>query len=89
MNGNPRNAADRLRRGERVKFLLFWGHRPERDGRIGRGFLSQWRPAAFTVDGRTFATAEHRNGGRRPGCRGPGAVAGAESAGLRADARPG
>lgn len=47
------------RRGERIEFLLFWGHRPERDGRIGKGCLSQWWPAPFTVDGVEFATAEH------------------------------
>ncbi|ATY14517.1 DUF1768 domain-containing protein [Amycolatopsis sp. AA4] len=50
---------DRIPGGQRVKFLFFWGHRPERDGSVGRGCLSQWWPAAFTVDGRTFATAEH------------------------------
>ncbi|EIE99155.1 NADAR family protein [Saccharomonospora glauca] len=50
---------DRIRRGQRVEFLFFWGHRPERDGRVGRGCLSQWWPAPFTVDGREFATAEH------------------------------
>lgn len=48
-----------LARGERVKFLFFWGHQPEPDGRIGAGCLSQWWPAPFTVDGRVFATAEH------------------------------
>jgi len=47
------------RRGDRVKFLFFWGHQPERDGRVGAGCLSQWWPAPFTVDGRRFATAEH------------------------------
>lgn len=50
-------AADR--RGDRLKYLLFWGHQPERDGSIGRGCLSQWWPAAFVVDGVSFATAEH------------------------------
>lgn len=50
---------DRMRRGEHVEFLFFWGHRPERDGRVGPGCLSQWWPAAFEVDGRTFTTAEH------------------------------
>ncbi|WAL69029.1 NADAR family protein [Amycolatopsis cynarae] len=44
---------------ERGKFLFFWGHRPERDGSTGRGCLSQWWPSPFTVDGHTFATAEH------------------------------
>ncbi|WP_117213731.1 NADAR family protein [Allorhizocola rhizosphaerae] len=42
-----------------VKFLPFWGHRPQRDGSVGTGCLSQWWPAAFTVDGVTFASAEH------------------------------
>ena len=39
--------------------LFFWGHRPERDGSIGKGCLSQWWPATFTVDGHRFASAEH------------------------------
>jgi ribA/ribD-fused uncharacterized protein len=62
MDGNPHDVAEllnRMRLGERVEFLFFWGHRPERDGGVGRGCLSQWWPAAFVVDGRTFATAEH------------------------------
>jgi ribA/ribD-fused uncharacterized protein len=46
-------------RGERIKFLFFWGHQPERDGSTGPGCLSQWWPAPFTVDGIEFATAEH------------------------------
>ncbi|MEU9132036.1 NADAR family protein [Kitasatospora sp. NPDC048540] len=45
--------------GARPKYLLFWGHRPERDGRIGAGALSQWWPARFTVDGVGYPTAEH------------------------------
>jgi ribA/ribD-fused uncharacterized protein len=45
--------------GRRVKYLHFWGHRAERDGSVGAGCLSQWWPAPFTVDGRTYATAEH------------------------------
>jgi ribA/ribD-fused uncharacterized protein len=50
---------DLMRQGRRVKFLFFWGQHPERDGRVGRGSLSQWWPAPFVVDGRRFATAEH------------------------------
>jgi ribA/ribD-fused uncharacterized protein len=42
-----------------MKYLYFWGHRPERDGSTGRGCLSQWWPAPFQIDGRSFATAEH------------------------------
>lgn len=45
--------------GEPVKYLHFWGHQPERDGSLGRGCLSQWYPAPFTVDGVPYATAEH------------------------------
>ncbi|NEA51331.1 NADAR family protein [Streptomyces sp. SID10815] len=45
--------------GARVKYLYFWGHRPRPDGRVGPSCLSQWWPAPFTVDGVTYATAEH------------------------------
>ncbi|MER5864486.1 NADAR family protein [Kitasatospora sp. NPDC002040] len=45
--------------GARPKYLMFWGHRPERDGGVGPGSLSQWWPSAFTVDGVRYATAEH------------------------------
>jgi ribA/ribD-fused uncharacterized protein len=45
--------------GERVKYVHFWGHQPQRDGSVGAGCFSQWWPSAFTVDGVEFATAEH------------------------------
>ncbi|MFC6023580.1 NADAR family protein [Plantactinospora solaniradicis] len=45
--------------GQRLRFLFFWGHRPERDGGVGAGCLSQWWPAPFTADGHEFPTAEH------------------------------
>ncbi|WP_460755707.1 NADAR family protein [Myceligenerans cantabricum] len=45
--------------GAPVKYLHFWGHRPEADGVLGRGCLSQWWPSPFTVDGTTYRTAEH------------------------------
>ena len=45
--------------GQRVKYLFFWGHRPQRDGSVGSGCLSQWWPSAFTVEGVPFASAEH------------------------------
>lgn len=50
---------DLLASGVKAKYLLFWGHQPQRDGSIGSGCLSQWWPSPFTVDGRRFATAEH------------------------------
>ncbi|MFD8234224.1 NADAR family protein [Streptomyces sp. NPDC059696] len=48
-----------VRAGARIRYLHFWGHRPRPDGRIGASCLSQWWPAPFTVDGVTYATAEH------------------------------
>ncbi|MCX5393498.1 NADAR family protein [Streptomyces sp. NBC_00094] len=45
--------------GDRVKWLLFWGHRPHPDGRLSASCLSQWWPAPFVVDGVRYATAEH------------------------------
>ncbi len=62
MSAHPRSVAEvvRLQRsGSRVKFLFFWGHQPRRAGTIGPECFSQWWPARFTVDGETFATAEH------------------------------
>lgn len=45
--------------GARVEYLHFWGHRPRPDGRVGPSCLSQWWPSPFTVDGVTYASAEH------------------------------
>ena len=43
----------------RFKYLFFWGHRPQADGSVGPGCLSQWWPSEFVVDGERYATAEH------------------------------
>ncbi|MFE9019268.1 NADAR family protein [Streptomyces sp. NPDC007808] len=48
-----------VRAGARVRYLHFWGHRPLPDSRVGASCLSQWWPSPFTVDGLTYATAEH------------------------------
>ena len=40
------------------EFLFFWGH-TAKNQMIGKHVLSQWWPATFSVDGRTYATAEH------------------------------
>ena len=41
------------------KWLMFWGHRPQPDGTIGKGCLSQWWPCRFTVEGIEYTSAEH------------------------------
>ncbi|MER5558240.1 NADAR family protein [Streptomyces sp. NPDC048491] len=45
--------------GDRIKYLHFWGHRPQRDGSLGPSCFSQWWPSPFTVEGVRYATAEH------------------------------
>ncbi|MER5967267.1 NADAR family protein [Streptomyces sp. NPDC002057] len=48
-----------VNRGDRVKWLHFWGHRPHPDGRLSASCLSQWWPSPFVVDGVSYGTAEH------------------------------
>jgi len=55
----PTNVAELLALPTAPKYLFFWGHRPQRDGSIGAGCLSQWWPVEFTVDGVVFRSAEH------------------------------
>lgn len=45
--------------GGQPKYLMFWGHQPSPAGGVGKGCLSQWWPAAFTVDGASYPSAEH------------------------------
>ena len=45
--------------GAQPKWLMFWGHRPQSDGSVGAGCLSQWWPAPFVVDGVEYPGAEH------------------------------
>ncbi|WP_330173357.1 NADAR family protein [Streptomyces sp. NBC_01498] len=51
--------ADRTGRGEKVRYVYFWGPAPRPDGVIGASCLSQWWESSFTVDGVEYATAEH------------------------------
>ncbi|MEV4564345.1 NADAR family protein [Nonomuraea sp. NPDC049419] len=51
--------AEAVQRGERVRYLMFWGHRAPRGGGVGAGCLSQWWPATFVVDGVSYSSAEH------------------------------
>ncbi|HEV2375508.1 MAG TPA: NADAR family protein [Streptosporangiaceae bacterium] len=48
-----------VQQGGQPKYVFFWGHRPTADGGAGKGCLSQWWPAPFTVDGLVYPTAEH------------------------------
>jgi ribA/ribD-fused uncharacterized protein len=55
----PSSVDELLAEDGKHKYLLFWGHRPQRDGSVGAGCLSQWWPAEFTVDDVVFRSAEH------------------------------
>lgn len=50
---------EQVSRGERVKYLPFWGHRPRPDGTLGPSCMSQWWPSPFTVGDVRYDTAEH------------------------------
>ncbi|HEU5332336.1 MAG TPA: NADAR family protein [Actinocrinis sp.] len=51
--------AEIIAAGAQPKWLMFWGHQPQRNGSIGSGCLSQWWPCVFAVDGTEYASAEH------------------------------
>src|SRR3954447_15070372 len=60
--GLPRNRDEAVlaeQAGRRLRYLFFWGHRPDPDGRPSAGCLSQWWEAAFSEDGKVFGSAEH------------------------------
>ncbi|MBT2441621.1 NADAR family protein [Streptomyces sp. ISL-36] len=46
-------------RGDKVKWLHFWGHRARADGTLSASCLSQWWPSPFEVEGVRYAMAEH------------------------------
>ncbi len=48
-----------VRKGERPEYLFFWGHRPRKDGKVGKQCLSQWWASPFEIDGIVYRTAEH------------------------------
>jgi conserved hypothetical protein, ribA/ribD-fused len=45
--------------GLRPEFLMFWGHRTNKDGQIGKSCFSQWFAASFDIDGQSYRTTEH------------------------------
>src|SRR5436190_21340625 len=50
---------EQIQNGIQPEYLFFWGHKQKVAGVTDRSCFSQWWPAAFTVDGITFPTAEH------------------------------
>jgi ribA/ribD-fused uncharacterized protein len=50
---------DRFDCGEKLEYIFFWGHANKKGESVGKFIFSQWYPSPFTVDGITYATAEH------------------------------
>lgn len=45
-------------KGNRYKFIFFWGHTPSPDGSIGPSCFSQWWMQDFVIDNITYRCAE-------------------------------
>jgi ribA/ribD-fused uncharacterized protein len=50
---------ENFEKGNRPKYLFFWGHQKSKSGEITASCFSQWWHSPFIVDKITFATAEH------------------------------
>lgn len=49
----------KLKNKYHINYCFFWGHKASKDGATTKSCFSQWWPAAFTVDGIEYKTAEH------------------------------
>ncbi|MEL6930002.1 MAG: NADAR family protein [Cyanobacteria bacterium J06600_6] len=56
---NRQDLIDYLDRGNKVKYLYFWGHRKNLDNSVGQSCFSQWYEASFLLDDIEYQTAEH------------------------------
>lgn len=56
---NNQQLIDFINEGKKVKYVLFWGHRPSADGSITKSCFSQWYKAPFEIKGINYPTAEH------------------------------
>ena len=45
--------------GKPIKFLLFWGHRPSKNGETTKSCFSQWWEINFTIDRIIYKSTEH------------------------------
>ena len=46
------------RSGKRFKYVFFWGHRPRKDGQIGKQCFSQWWSSSFEISRIKYPSAE-------------------------------
>jgi ribA/ribD-fused uncharacterized protein len=50
---------ERVANGAVPRYLFFWGHTPDKSGRVTKSCLSNWYASPFTLDGVVYPTAEH------------------------------
>ncbi len=50
---------DKVNRKQKVKYLMFWGHKPQNKFHIDSSCFSQWYSSSFSINGVAFKTAEH------------------------------
>ena len=50
---------EQVKKGQRFKYLCFWGHTPKQKSLVDKSCFSQWFSAPFTIDGIMYPTAEH------------------------------
>jgi len=55
---NKEQLAEHINKGNKVKYILFWGHQASPNG-ISKSCFSQWYESTFIVDGIEYKTAEH------------------------------
>ncbi len=55
---NRDKLVDYYNRGNRVKFIHFWSHRPKKRDSVGKHCFSQWYPSPFKIDNIVYHTAE-------------------------------
>jgi ribA/ribD-fused uncharacterized protein len=56
---NKLDLVNYINEGNPVKYLFFWGHKPNWYGSIDKSCLSQWYDSPFEVNGVIYPTAEH------------------------------
>lgn len=49
---------DYVNRGNKVKYIFFWGHQ-KKGAEVSKTCFSQWYESEFSADGVTYMTAEH------------------------------
>lgn len=59
MNYNNKWVIEKYQAKEKLKFLFFWGHQPNKDGSITQSCFSQWWYSPFEIKNITYKTAEH------------------------------